>query len=271
MKIFKNKKKLIKEIAKINNLAFVPTMGFLHKGHLSLINKAKRESKNVLVSIFVNPKQFNSYSDYKRYPRNISRDLRILKKNKIQYLYIPNYEDVYSHRMKNKPYLSKFSKLLCGKFRRGHFEGVINVINRFIEILNPKTIYLGLKDYQQLTLIKHHFLKNNIKTKIIQCPVVREKNGIVLSSRNFNLNKKQIKIGSFVYKYLKKNKKKILNASINGKKKIILQKILNLGVTKIEYLECINLKTLTFCKNKNEKFNIFIAYFLGKIRLIDNL
>ena len=271
MKIFKDKKKLKIEIGNVNNLAFIPTMGYLHKGHLSLIKKAQIKSKNVLVSIFVNPKQFNSYSDYKNYPKNLSRDIKILKKNKVKYLYIPNYKDIYSHKIKNKIYLNKFVKLLCGKFRKGHFKGVVNVVNRFIEILKPKNIFLGLKDYQQLILIKHHFLKNNIKTKIIECASIREKNGIVLSSRNFNLNSKQIKIGSLVYKYLKKNKRKILKELINDNKKLIFKKIKKLGVTKIEYLECIDLKTLTYCKNKNKKFNIFIAYYLGKIRLIDNL
>ena len=271
MKIFKNKKKLKKEIANVNNLAFVPTMGFLHKGHLSLIKKAKKKSKNVLVSIFINPKQFNSYSDYKNYPKSLSRDFKILKKNKIKYIYLPNYKDIYSFKVINKLYLHKFSKLLCGKFRKGHFKGVLNIVNRFIEILKPKSIFLGLKDYQQLILIKHHFLKNNVKTKIVECPSIREKNGLVLSSRNFNLNKKQINIGSSVYKYLKKNKNKILKASIYGNKKNIINDIKKIGVTKIEYIECIDLETLNFCKNKNKRFNVFIAYFLGKIRLIDNL
>lgn len=273
MKIFKDKKKLIDEISKIKRIAFIPTMGFLHEGHLSLINKAKRESKNILVSIFVNPKQFNSKTDYIKYPRNISRDIKILKKKKIQFLYIPDYKEIYSHKIKNKLYLDKFSRLLCGKYRPGHFKGVINVVNRFIEIIKPKTIYLGLKDFQQLTLIKQHILKNNINTKVVSCPIIRGKNGIVLSSRNFKLNNKQIKIASLVYKYLRKNKYKILKSHIINKKKFFINSIQKLGVDKIEYLECVNLKTLKYNKNKNKnfKFNIFISYYLGKVRLIDNL
>lgn len=271
MKIFKNKKKLIKDISQIKNLAFIPTMGFLHAGHLSLIKKAKRMSKNVLVSIFVNPKQFDSFSDYKKYPKNLSRDLKILKKLKVKYIYIPKYNDIYSFKNKNNLYLDKFSKFLCGKYRRGHFKGVLNVINRFIEILNPKFIFLGLKDFQQLTLIKKHFLKKQIGVKIIECPTVRMRNGLALSSRNKNLTQRQIKIGSSIFKYLKSNKRIILNKYISGNKKIIFKKILDLGATRVEYLELINLKTLKFCKNKVNKFNIFIAYYLGKVRLIDNL
>ena len=271
MKIFKDKKKLINEISKIKTIAFVPTMGFLHKGHLSLIDKAKKESQNVLVSIFVNPKQFNSKNDYINYPRNISRDIKVLEKKKVKYLYIPTYKDIYSHKTDKKIYLNRFSKLLCGKYRPGHFKGVIDVVNRFIEIIMPKSIFLGLKDFQQLTLIKQHVIKNNIRINVIACNSIRDKNGVMLSSRNLKLNNKQIKIASLVYKYLKKNKNKILKLYIANNKKIIINDILDFGVNKIEYLECLNLKTLKYSKNKKYKFNIFISYYIGGVRLIDNL
>jgi cytidyltransferase-like protein len=133
MKIFKNKKSLVNELLNKKNIAFVPTMGSIHKGHLSLIRRAKKVSKNVLVSIYINPKQFNSKSDFKRYPRNINKDIALLKKIKIKYLYLPCNNDIYSFKPKSPIYLDKFSKELCGKFRHKHFMGVINVINRFIE------------------------------------------------------------------------------------------------------------------------------------------
>ena len=138
MQIFKKKNKLLKEISNIKDIAFVPTMGSIHKGHLSLIKKAKKESKNILVSIYVNPKQFNLTSDVKKYPRNINKDISLLKKMKIRYLYLPIYDDIYSFRAKSPIYLDKFSKKLCGKFKPKHFKGVINIVNRFIEIINPK-------------------------------------------------------------------------------------------------------------------------------------
>ena len=162
MKIFKNKLNLLKEISKIKDIAFVPTMGSIHKGHLSLINKAKKVSKNVLVSIYINPKQFNSNLDFKKYPSNVNLDINLLKKNKIKYLYLPNYFDIYSFKTNHPLYLDKFSKELCGKFRPNHFKGVVNVINRFLEIVKPKSIFLGMKDYQQLILIKSHIKKNKI-------------------------------------------------------------------------------------------------------------
>ncbi len=271
MKIFKNKKDLINTISEFKNVAFVPTMGSLHEGHLSLISKAKKETKNVLVSIYVNPKQFNNASDFKKYPKNISKDIRILKNKKIKFLFLPSYRDIYQFNSKNKIYMAPYSKILCGKFRKGHFKGVVDVVNRFLEIVNPKTIYLGMKDYQQLRLIKDHIKKNDIKTKVKECKIIRERSGIPFSSRNLRLSKKQKVIASYIYSYLKKNKKVIFELCLKNKKKIIIKKLLNLGINKVEYLECININKIKIAKSKIKKFNIFIAYFLGNIRLIDNL
>jgi len=199
MKIFKNKNNLIKEISKEKGLGFVPTMGALHKGHISLINKAKKESEKVLVSIYINPKQFNSRSDFKKYPRNLVKDISLLKKKKINYLYIPNNKDIYSFRTNTPIYLDKFSKKLCGKFRPGHFKAVVNIVNRFLEIIKPQEIYLGMKDFQQLALIKLHIIKNKIKTQVVACPTIRENNGLALSSRKNKLNKKKNKNTEKIY------------------------------------------------------------------------
>jgi pantoate--beta-alanine ligase len=271
MKIFKNKTKLLKKILNVKDIAFIPTMGSIHKGHLSLIKKAKKKSKNVLVTIYVNPKQFTSNFNFREYPRNIRRDIVLLKKTKIKYLYLPSYKDIYSFRPKTPIYLDKFSNKLCGKFRPEHFKGVLNVINRFLEIIKPSSIFLGSKDFQQLTLIKFHINKNKISTKIVACPTIREKSGIAMSSRNRTLSKNQIEIAKKVFKYLKNNKKKIF-LKINKKKlSEVLDKIILLGVRKIDYLNCINLKKLKKPKKIKEKFNIFIAYYIGDTRLIDNL
>ena len=175
MKIFRKKNLLLKNILEAKNLSFVPTMGGLHQGHIKLIKIAKKRFKKVLVSIYVNPKQFNSKNDFKKYPRNLKKDIRILKKLKVDYLYLPNYRDIFSFKSKNKIYLHKFSKKLCGKFRKSHFKGVLNVVNRFLEILKPKYILLGKKDFQQLFLIKKHIQKNKINTEVIECNTVREK------------------------------------------------------------------------------------------------
>ena len=268
MKIFKHSASLKKEILGNHKLSFVPTMGGLHKGHIYLIKKAKQKSNKVIVSIFVNPKQFNSKNDYKNYPRNLNIDLKILNRLKVNYVFIPNFKDIYSFITKKKIYLDKSSTKLCGKFRKNHFKGVLEVVNRFIELIKPRYVFLGEKDYQQLYLIQKHIDKRNIKLNIIKCKSIRETNGVVCSSRNKNLNKKEMLLASKIYKILKKNKKYLRSNSMILKVKNI---ILRTGVKKIEYLKALNLKTLIKPKSKKSKFNIFISYYINKVRLIDNL
>ena len=270
MKIFKNKKHLKRKIGN-KSISFIPTMGGLHKGHISLIKTAKKYKNETLVSIFVNPKQFNKKKDYENYPRNLAKDLKILRRLKINYLYLPTYKDLFKFKTTNRIYLHKFSKSLCGKFRKGHFKGVLVVVNRFLEIIRPKYLFLGLKDFQQLTLIKKHILKNKIQTKIASCKTIREANGVVCSSRNFNLNKKQFIIAKNVYDYLIKIKKKTKSNFKLFDSSLHKRNIIKLGVDKIDYLEIINKKSLYKPIKKSESFNIFIAYYLNKVRLIDNI
>ena len=206
MKIFKKKRILQKNIGNEKNLSFVPTMGALHKGHEYLIKNAKKKYKKVIVSIFVNPKQFNSISDFKNYPKNIHKDINLLKRLKVNYLYLPSYSDLFSLKVKRKIYLDKFSKDLCGKFRPNHFRGVINVINRLLEIIKPKSIILGKKDFQQLYLIKKYIEKYKIKTTVIGCNTIREKNGVACSSRNKKLTLYELDLASKVFKLLRTEK-----------------------------------------------------------------
>ena len=271
MKIFKDKQTLQKEISKTNGISFVPTMGGLHKGHISLIKQSKKFKLKTLVSIFVNPKQFNKKRDFRTYPRNTKKDLKQLKRLKINYVYIPTYKDIYGFKPKQRVFLDKFSKRLCGRFRKGHFEGVLNVVNRFIEIIKPKYIFLGKKDYQQLYLIKKHIKKRKIKSKIIECKTIREINGVACSSRNSNLNRNQMKIASNIYYYLYNIKKKVKKNydlfNINKIKKNLIK----LGATKIDYLENYNIKNFKKLKKASKKFNLFFAYHIKNTRLIDNI
>jgi len=271
MKIFKSKQKLQKEILNINNICFVPTMGGLHKGHISLIKKSQNFKGKTLVSIFVNPKQFDEKKDFLNYPRNLKKDLILLKHLKVDLVYLPNPRDIFNFNVKNKIFLDKFSKKLCGKHRKKHFKGVLNIVNRFLELIKPKYIFLGIKDFQQSYLINKHILKRKIKTKIIHCKTIREKNDVACSTRNNNLNNSQFKIASKVVRYLKNKKRlikiKFYNLTLNNIKKDLI----NLGVSKIDYLELYNLKTLNRPKKKREKFKIFIAFYLGRTRLIDNI
>ena len=271
MKIFKDKHILQKEISKTKGISFVPTMGGLHKGHISLIKQSKKSKFKTLVSIFVNPKQFNKKSDYRSYPRSPKKDLKKLKNLKVDYLYIPTFKDIYGFKPKEKVFLDKFSKKLCGRFRRGHFEGVLNVVNRFLEIIKPRHIYLGKKDFQQLYLIKKHIEKRKIKSKIIECKTIRENNGVALSTRNSNLNENQMKIASKIYHYLNNLKKRIKKNYNLFNPNRIKKDLRDLGASKIDYLENYNIENFKKINRQNKKFNIFIAYYIKNTRLIDNI
>ena len=164
MIIFKSINKLNKEVNFKADIGFVPTMGALHQGHVSLIKKSQKKCRKTLVSIFVNPAQFNNKKDYKKYPKNIQKDLKLLKNLKVDYVLIPTVKDVYGNKRKKKFKISKSNKILCAKYRPGHFEGVLGVIDQFIKQLEINKIFLGEKDYQQYILIRD-FLKKKFKCK----------------------------------------------------------------------------------------------------------
>ncbi len=269
MIIFKSINKLNKEVNFKANIGFVPTMGSLHKGHISLIKSSKRICNKTLVSIFINPTQFNKKRDLKNYPRNLKKDINILKRLKVDYVLTPNVNEIYRDKKNAKIKLSKNDKIMCALYRPGHFEGVLAVINQFLQKFRPKHIFLGEKDYQQLLLIKK-FIKNRFKTNIFSCSTIRDKNKVALSSRNILLNSNDIKKSSFIANLLLKYKSKIKkNISLKKNLNDIVIKINNIKNIKIEYLEIRNKKNLSKNYNKNN-FKIFLAYYNKKIRLIDN-
>ena len=269
MKIIEKKNDLYKYLTNISNLGFVPTMGALHGGHLSLIRESQKICKKTLVSIFVNSTQFNNKKDFLSYPRNIKKDLKILKKLKVDYVFIPKKKEIYKKRRFKKIIIKKNLNILCGKHRKGHFEGVIDIIDRFLNLINPKYMFLGQKDFQQQFLIKE-YVKNKFKIKIKSCQTVRDNNKIALSSRNKLLNEKELKIVSKITNkliLLRKNIKK--NINLFKKVKNIKKELINSFNIKLEYLEILNKKNLSKNIRKNN-FKIFIAYYIGKVRLIDN-
>jgi len=268
MIIFKSINKLNKVVNFKANIGFVPTMGTLHKGHISLIKSSKLKCKKTLVSIFVNPSQFNKKNDYKKYPRKLSKDISILKKLKVDYLLIPKISEIYKNKKSMKIKISNKDKVLCARYRPGHFEGVLAVIKQFLTNIQFKYMFLGEKDYQQIYLIKK-FIINKFNTKIIPCKIIRLNNSLAYSSRNFLLSKSDIKKASFIsnivkkfYLLSKKNFKNIKKIK-DLKKKIELKKV------KIEYLEIRN-KINFSTKIKKSNFKIFISFYINNVRLIDN-
>jgi pantoate--beta-alanine ligase len=269
MKLIRQITDLNKAISNQKELGFVPTMGSLHKGHASLINSSKQKCKKTLVSIFVNPTQFNNANDFKTYPRDLNKDIKLLKSLKVDFLYVPTVSQIYNNKERKVIRLNKSQKILCAKFRKGHFEGVLDVLNRFTSIIKPKIIFMGKKDYQQFFLVRN-FIERKYKTKVIACKTIRDTNKLALSSRNSLLDLKDFnkagKISLVLIKLKNLIKKNIKDKKLIKKIKIDLIKKFEI---KIEYLECRNLINLN-TDLKNKPFKLFVAYHLNGIRLIDN-
>ena len=277
MKLITKITDLNKAVTKEKDLGFVPTMGSLHKGHEFLIKTSKKVCKKTLVSIFVNPNQFNDKNDFKNYPRNLKKDLKILRKLKVDIVYLPSTNQIYKNEKFTKITLKKKQKILCAKFRTGHFEGVLDVLNRFIKLISPKIMFMGEKDYQQLFLVRD-FISKKYSTIVYSCKTVRSTNGVAISSRNKLLSKNEYKTSGLIANNLLKLKSSIciknsINCIDSKKYKELIRKtkrsLTKKYDIKIEYMECRNLIDLSTNLRK-KPFKLFISYFLNNVRLIDN-
>jgi pantoate--beta-alanine ligase len=270
MKLIRRINDLNKAIKSKNELGFVPTMGGLHKGHESLIKISKKKCKFTIVSIFINPKQFNNKNDFRKYPRDLNKDIIILKKLKVDFVYLPSVNEIYKNHTFSKFKLRKSQQILCAKHRKGHFEGVLDIMNRLTKTILPKYIFMGEKDFQQLFLVKK-ILEKNYKVKIISCKTIRNVNKVALSTRNFLLKNSSIIKAGFIAKKLINLKSKIIKDKKNSQQLLNNTKIdlvKNFDI-KIEYLETRNTTNLSL-NIINKNFKIFIAYYIDNVRLIDN-
>ena len=269
MKLLEQITDLNKAINKEKKLGFIPTMGNLHVGHEALIKRSKKECPKTIVTIFINPTQFNNKNDYKNYPRSLNEDLKILKKLKVDYVYLPTVNQVFNEQLP-KILLDKSQKVLCAKFRKGHFEGVLDVVNRFVKLISPKSIFMGEKDYQQFFLVKN-FIEKNHKTKVYSCKTIRGSNMVALSSRNNLLNKANLNTLGLITNELLNLKKKIYQDTRQSQKLIhtLRKDLVKKHKIRVEYLECRNIVNLS-TNIHARSFRLFIAYYLNKVRLIDN-
>ena len=270
MKIILNNTDLSKTLGPFNDIGFVPTMGGIHKGHISLIKRSIKSNKKTIVSIFINPKQFNSVKDFNSYPANIEKDLAILKKiKKLDFVYIPRFKDVYENKKISKIKIEKKYRILCAKYRKGHFEGVLDVMNRLTKLIKPNKIFMGKKDFQQLFLVKK-FIENKFNTKVIGCKTIRSKNKLALSSRNFLFKQHELNDVEKISKNFLNLKNKIkYTKNINQflqKTKKDFERFFDI---KIEYLENRDINDLSI-SNEYHKSKIFLAYYYKSVRLIDN-
>ena len=253
-------------------VGFVPTMGYLHEGHLSLVRRAQRENDIVVVSIFVNPTQFGPKEDFKRYPKNLAHDKKLLSRAHINYLFVPSKDSIYPKGFRAFVSPGLPARYLCGPKRPGHFRGVATVVKRFFEIVKPHTAYFGEKDYQQARVIEYMVKRFCLSVKIKTCPIVREADGLAMSSRNRYLSRAERASASSVYRSLLVGRKLIKLGERNVKKiKKAIQDILRVNITRIDYIELVNSKTCAPVQRARPPVLIAIACFLGSTRLIDNI
>ena len=276
MKIISNPKLLQKEIIKLKTegktIGFIPTMGALHKGHLSLVEKARKDCNIVVVSIFVNPFQFGPKEDLKKYPRDLKRDISLCKEY-ADILFYPSAKAMYPDNFLTTVEVNKLGNILCGVSRPGHFKGVATVVNKLFNIVLPDVAYFGQKDAQQVTIIKKMVSDLNMPTKIKVLSIIREPDGLAMSSRNVYLSKQE-RMDALVLNRSLELAKDLIKKGAADLEKIVSEMrrlILKVKSAKIDYISIVDPNTLGRLKKIEKQALILIAVFIGKIRLIDNI
>jgi pantoate--beta-alanine ligase len=262
----------LKELRDNGTVGIVPTMGALHDGHLSLVNKAVADNSLVVVTIFVNPAQFNDVNDLKSYPRDLDRDLKLLEPTGCQIVFAPGQDEIYPAPDTRKFDFGRLDKVMEGEFREGHFNGVAQIVSILFDLVKPDRAYFGLKDLQQLVIIKELVSILKLPVEIIPCEIVREENGLAMSSRNRLLSPVQRENAALIYKTLTQAKNKIGRESVSDLKKWVIDTINANEFLRVQYFEIVNLENLlpvTSWKENNKKVAC-IAVFCGNVRLIDN-
>lgn len=256
------------------SIGFVPTMGALHQGHISLLEAAKKNCSLVVSSIFVNPTQFNDKADFDNYPVTIESDIDKLERAGCDVLFLPTVTEMYPHgeTLNGKYNLGYLETVLEGKYRPGHFQGVCQVVHRLLNIIPANNLYLGQKDYQQCMVIKKMLQLTKINTNVIICPTLREDDGLAMSSRNMRLNETERKKSVAIFEALSFIKKNIVPGDINSLKKQVFLSLVEKGF-KPDYVEIASSNNLSIIDVWDGKIKLvaLIAAFNGKIRLIDNL
>ena len=263
-------------IKKGEKISLIPTMGNLHKGHESLLFESSLIKNKKIVSLFINPLQFNNSDDYKSYPKSIDSDIKILERNKVDCLFMPSEDEILKDIKESESFdLPEYMNILCGKYRDGHFLGVFKIVKKLFEITRPSIAYFGKKDYQQLVMIKYLSKKYfNDEISIISRDTIRENNGLAMSSRNNKLTLSQKDIASFVYKELISLKESIRvddNYNYADLQKKSIDSLSDMGI-KVEYLELLSLDSFSIKqKNSPDNLMIFVAFYISGVRLIDNI
>lgn len=277
MELFKTIKELQQRLDSDRNRAlsigFVPTMGALHKGHLSLVERAARENDRVVVSIFVNPTQFNDQNDLQNYPRTLEADQRLLSTLRCDYVFAPEVREIYPEPDTRKFDFGLLETVMEGKFRPGHFNGVAQVVSRLFEVVKPDRAYFGLKDFQQLAIIKNMVARLQLPVQVLACDIVREPDGLAMSSRNALLTPEHRNAAPLIYRTLKEASAEADSYSPEELRQRVTAKINANPLLRVEYFEIVDDTTLQPVSSWQEKGTKVgcIAVFAGRIRLIDNI
>jgi len=253
-------------------IGLVPTMGYLHEGHLSLVRAARRENDMVVMSIFVNPTQFGPGEDLDRYPRDLYRDMELAEKAGVDGIFAPSVEEMYPEGYSTYVEVEGLSRVLCGASRPGHFRGVATVVSKLFNIIQPHRAYFGLKDYQQALIIKRMVEDLNFPVEIVTLPTVREPDGLALSSRNQYLTSEERAKALSLYRSLKRGEEMILKGirQVQAIKEAMAQELLKHEV-KIDYVEVCNPENLSPLEEVGDRALLAVAAWVGSTRLIDNL
>ena len=273
-KSIRNLQEYISSFSADKTIGFVPTMGALHKGHLSLINNASLNNDFVVVSIFVNPTQFNKAEDLKKYPRTFEADISLLNEVKCDVVFAPTAAEIYADKVESSSFnFDGLEHLMEGEFRAGHFDGVGTIVKKLFEIVNPTNAYFGEKDFQQLQIIKKMVTKNKLNVNIIGCEIFREDDGLAMSSRNTLLTSEQREAAPIIYKVLKQVRERFETNSIDDCLSWVKSEFEKQPILELEYFQIANEETLKQASSNGSKKNYraFIAVFAGKVRLIDNI
>ena len=272
MKIFRKASELEPNLVSIKDkgqsIGLVLTMGNLHDGHLSLIREAQLHNEFVICSIFINPTQFNNENDFNSYPKTIDEDISKLENIGCNALFLPDIQEIYPKGLAKKKIVNNFRNILCDKFRPGHFDGVTTVVDLFFNMIKPTNSYFGEKDFQQVKIIQDLVKINHHNIKIIQCPSVRDKTGMSLSSRNSKFSNDQLKIFDVLGNKIKEHINLLKQNEINNLDQLKIELLKN-NIKKIDYLEIRNENNLEITKNYSEA-RLFIALYISDIRIIDN-
>ena len=275
MKIYYKIDDFLDARSKLNSkkIILVPTMGSIHEGHISLINKAKSYADIVIVTIFINPIQFNSSIDYDSYPRNIEEDKKTLEKNGVDILFCPSTPEIYPEKFQTSVNVRLFSEVLEGKFRKGHMEGVATIVTKLFNLVRPDFAIFGEKDFQQLLLIKSFVQDLNIPVKIISGETIRDNEGLALSSRNEKLTNDEKIQAIQIIKSLSLGVEKIRSGEKESDNiiKKIKDYLADYNLIQIEYISIRDVNNFEKINIIDEDIVILISVFIGKIRLIDNL